>query len=128
MKNKLFVLIAVPLFLFSCASTGFLMAKAKVTMYQEAYPPKEENEKVDIYRSKTPEKKYIEIAEISCGDTDDNWSMKQVIITARGIGADGIIIIGRAGSYGIGVPIGNIVYTSSEGYGIRAIAIKYIDE
>jgi hypothetical protein len=104
------------------------MAKAKVTMYQEAYPPKEDNETIDVYRSKIPDKEYIEFAELSCGDTDENWSMKQIIIKAREIGADGIIIIGRAVSYGIGVPIGNMVYTSSEGYGIRAIAIKYDDE
>jgi hypothetical protein len=128
MFKKLFASMIVPLLFFSCASTGFLMAKAKVTMYQEAYPPKEENATIDVYRSKTPEVKYIEIAEVSCGDTDDNWAMKQILIKAREIGADGIIIIGRAGDYGVGVPIGNMVYTSTESFGIKAIAIKYIEE
>ncbi|MFZ7134462.1 MAG: hypothetical protein ACOWWR_19125 [Eubacteriales bacterium] len=128
MFKKLLALIIVTLMFFSCASTGFLMAKAKVTMYHEAYPPKEENAIIDVYRSNTPEVKYIEIAEVSCRDTDDNWAMKQILIKAREIGADGIIIIGRAGDYGVGVPIGNIVYSSTEGYGIKAIAIKYIEE
>jgi hypothetical protein len=104
------------------------MAKAKVNLYLPAYPPKEENANIDIYRTKTPDIKYIEIGEISCGDTNDEWALKQVLIKARQIGADGIIILGKSGSYGVGVPIGNLSYVASEGYGIKTIAIKYHDE
>lgn len=130
MKNTLTLLIGVALIMFvvSCSSTGFLMAKAKVNMYHTAYPQKNENATIDIYRSKKPDKEYIEFAEISCGDTNDDWSLKQILIKAREIGADGIIIIGESGSYGVGVPIGNTAYYASEGYGINAIAIKYVSE
>ncbi|MFA6635573.1 MAG: hypothetical protein WCV56_00485 [Candidatus Omnitrophota bacterium] len=51
--------------------------------------------------------------------------MKQILMKAREIGADAIIVTGKSGSYGVGVPIGNIAYGVSEGYGITAIAIKY---
>jgi len=54
--------------------------------------------------------------------------MKQILIKARQIGADGIIILGKSDSYGVGIPIGNMVYVTSESYGIKAIAIKYVEE
>jgi hypothetical protein len=44
---------------------------------------------------------------------------------AREIFADAIIIIGKAGSSGVGVPIGNLTYVVSEELGMIAIAIKY---
>lgn len=125
---KLLVIMLTSLYIHSCASNGFLMAKAKVKMYQTAYPAKSDTATIDIYRSNRPDQKYLELAEISCGDTNDDWSMKQITIKAREIGADGLIIMGKAGSYGYGVPIGDMVYTSTESYGITAIAIKYIIE
>jgi hypothetical protein len=128
MLKKMLPLFLITLFFLSCASTEFLRPKAKATMYQGVYPAKNENELIDVYRLKTPEKQYIEIAELSCPDADENRAIKQIIIKAREIGADGIIIIGKAGSYGIGVPIGNMIYASTEAYGMSAVAIKYIVE
>jgi len=109
----------------SCASTGFLMARAKVVMYGSPYPAKSKDAKIDVYRTTKPTKDYIEIAEISCGDTNDNWNMEQIMIKAREIGADGLIIVGKAGSEAVGVPIGKNVYAVSSEYGLKAIAIKY---
>ncbi|WP_053228004.1 hypothetical protein [Spirochaeta cellobiosiphila] len=68
---------------------------------------------------------YIELAEISCEDTDDNWAMDQILMKSKEIGADGIIIIGKAATYGYGISIGDMLFTSFEAYGIKAIAIKY---
>lgn len=109
----------------SCRSNGFLMAKAQVTMFQEAYPKKDLDAHIDIYKTKQPEKEFIELAEISCGDTDQEWALKQIKIKARQIGADGLILIGKSGNYGIGTATGNVAYGAYEGYGIKSIAIKY---
>lgn len=128
MRKILVISLGLTLILHACASTGFLMAKAKVNLYQEAYPQKDENAHIDIYKTQKPDKKYVEFAEITCNDTNDNWALQQTLIKAREIGADGIIIIGKSGSYGYGVPVGNVVVATSESYGIKAIAIKYIDE
>jgi len=109
----------------SCASTGFLMAKPNVTMYTRAYPPKAMGAPIDVYQIAMPDREYIEIAKISCGDTDDNWNMKQILKKARDIGADGIIIVGRTGSVAVAVPVGKMAYAVDQGYGITAIAIVY---
>jgi len=122
---KLFMIIVIMTNLIGCASTGFLMAKPKVTLYGQTYPAKDPDEQVDVFNTYKPDREYTEIAQITCGDTDDSWSMKQILIKAREIGADAIIITGRSGSYGVGVPIGNMAYAVAEGYGISAIAIKY---
>ena len=109
----------------SCASTGFLMAKAKVTLFGESYPAKTEDAKIDVYMTNKPTQEYIEFAQIICGDTNDKWSLEQITKKAREIGADGIILIGKAGNNGVGVPIGNLTYVVSEEYGMKAVAIKY---
>lgn len=108
-----------------CASTGFLMAKAKVTMFGDTYPPKDEEATIDVYRTNKPTQEYVEFAQIVCGDTNDNWSLQQILKKAREIGADAIIMTGKAGSYGVGIPIGNLTYVTNESYGMTAIAIKY---
>jgi hypothetical protein len=114
----LFLILA---FYFSgCASTGFLMAKPEVTMFGNLFPPKNEDETVDVYRTSLPTQEYIEFAQIKCEDTEDSWNMQQILKEARKIGADGIIIIGRTGSWGRG---GSVFYATQ--YGITAIAIKY---
>jgi len=103
------------------------MAKPKVTLYTNPYPPKKINSTIDVYRTTLPDCKYIEIAKISCGDTDDNWNMKQILIKAREIGADGIIIVGRTGSIAVAVPVDKMTYAVDQGYGITAIAIVYVN-
>ena len=108
-----------------CASNGFLMAKPKVTLYGNAYPPKAESDPIEVFQSKLPERPYSEIARIEVGDTDDKWSMKQILLKAREIGADAVIITGRVGSAGYGVPVSGMVIGASEAYGLSAIAIRF---
>src|SRR5690606_7953418 len=109
----------------SCARTGFLMAKAKVTLFGDSYPPKNEEEKIDVYMTNKPTQEYEEFAQITCGDTNDKWSLEQITKKAREIGSDGIIIIGKAGTSGVGIPMGTSTYVVSEEYGMTAVAIKY---
>ncbi|MCO5278622.1 MAG: hypothetical protein M9911_11575 [Saprospiraceae bacterium] len=113
------------LFLTRCASTGFLMAKAKVTLFGETYPSKDTEAKIDVFVTNKPTHEYIEFALITCKDTNDKWSFQQITKKAREIGADGIIIVGKAGSSGVGLPMGYSTYVVSEEYGMTAIAIKY---
>lgn len=125
-KNVFILLLSISTLLFiRCASSGFLMAKAKVTLFGDSYSPKNEGDKIDVYMTNTPTQKYIEFAQIICRDTNDNWSLNQITKKAREIGADGIIIIGKAGSSGLGIPMGNQTYVVSEEYGMTAVAIKY---
>lgn len=101
------------------------MAKPQVTIFGQQYPPKSQNEEIDIFLTNKPTKEYIEFAKITCGDTNDKWSLDQISKKAREIGADGIIIIGNTGSTGVGVPIGNSAYVVNSNYGMAVIAIKY---
>jgi hypothetical protein len=101
------------------------MAKAKVTLFGDSYPPKNEDAKIDVYMTNKPTQEYVEFAQITCRDTNDKWSLEQITKKAREIGADGIIIIGKAGASGVGIPMGNLAYVVSEEYGMNAVAIKY---
>lgn len=100
---------------------------AKVTLFGEAYPPKSLDATIDVYSTNKPSVNYKEIGQITCGDeiSSESSNMKQILKKAREIGADGIILIGKAGTSSIGMPVGSFTYYSSESYGIRAIAIKY---
>ena len=108
-----------------CASNGFLMAKPEVLLYGKTYPSKNLDAETEIFETSRPKQEYIEIAKITCGDTEDSWNLKQILIKAREIGADAIIITGKSGSHGAGVPIGDMSYVATQDYGISAIAIKY---
>jgi hypothetical protein len=55
----------------------------------------------------------------------DKWNLEQITKKAREIGADGIIIMGKAGTLGVGIPIGTLNYVVTEEYGMTAVAIKY---
>ena len=77
------------------------------------------------YLIPTTQKKCLEFSSITHIDINDNLNMEQVIKNARETGADGIMLVGKAGSSGIGVPLGNLTYVLSEEYGITSIAIKY---
>lgn len=101
------------------------MAKAKVTLFGDSYPPKNEDAKIDVYMTNKPTQEYVEFAQITCRDTNDKWSLEQITKKAREIGADGIIIIGKAGTSGVGIPMGISTYVVSEEYGMTAVAIKY---
>ncbi len=100
------------------------MAKPEVILFGETYPPKEEDVTIDVFMNK-PTEEFSEIAQITHKDTSDKWSLDQIKKKAREIGADGVIIIGKAGSYGVNIPMGNSSYVENEAYGMTAIAIKY---
>ena len=105
-----------------CVSTGFLMAKPKVTLFgNTTYPQKDVGAVIDIYMTNKPLQEYIEFAQITCGDTNDKWCLEQISKKAREIGADAVIIIGKAGS----ISMGSTYTVVSEGYGMTAVAIKY---
>jgi hypothetical protein len=124
--KKLIPFLLMCLFWGGCASTGFLMARPKVTMFGNAtYLPKDENTVIDVYRTNRPAQEYVEFAEITCEDTNDKWCLEQITKKAREIGADAVIIIGKAGSYGLGVPMGYSAYVVNSEYGMTAIAVKY---
>ena len=121
-----FFYLLVSLLLFSgCASTGFLIAKPDVTLFGEKYPPKDAGVTIDVFITNKPTQEYLEIAQITCKDTNDKWNLDQIMKKAREIGADGVIIVGKAGSSGVGIPIGLTTYVVSEEYGMTAIGIRY---
>ena len=109
------------------------MAKAKITMINEPYPAKEENANIEVYITNPPSAPYIELAQITCDDTEDDWCLKQIKIKAREIGADGITILGKSASGGVGFPIGNMtsqiianIYLNELDYYIKEeLGIKY---
>jgi hypothetical protein len=103
------------------------MARPKVVMYTSPYPAKDRDAQIDIYRTNKPTKEYLEIAEISCGDANNNWNMEQIILKAKQIGADGIIIAGSSGFELVRVPTGGTKawYGVTTEYGLKATAIKY---
>ena len=117
----------------SCASNGFLMAKAKVTMFRQAGPPKPADAQVEVFQTNKPERQYDELARIECDDTDDSWAMKQILESARKIGADAVIILGRVGSLGVATgtatAVGPVATGSGvslgQGYGFSAVAVRY---
>ena len=111
--------------LFGCASNGFLMAKPRMVLYGTTYPAKDVNTPVEIYRTQRPNRPYVEIGEISCNGTNDEYALNQILMKARSIGADAIIILGSASTSASGVPIGGVLYSSTQQYGFKAVAIKY---
>ncbi|MBQ0051140.1 MAG: hypothetical protein KBT11_03645 [Treponema sp.] len=121
------VLLFVCMFVTGCQSNGFLMGKAQSTLINDSYPPKSFDAEIDVYVSNKPEQKYIEIAMISCLDTNDDWCLKELKRKARELGADAIIILGKAGKENVGIPVGNMFYFVDEQYGLKGVAIKYKD-
>lgn len=103
------------------------MGKAQSTLINDSYPPKSFDAEIDVYVSNKPEQKYIEIAMISCLDTNDDWCLKELKRKARELGADAIIILGKAGKENVGIPVGNMFYFVDEQYGLKGVAIKYKD-
>lgn len=108
-----------------CASTGFFMAKAHVVLLTEAYEPKPAGSKIEIHITNKPTQAYTEFAKITCRDTNDKWCIEQITRKALQIGADAIIITGKAGTTGVGIPMGYATYVATETYGMSAVAIKY---
>ncbi len=111
MRNLLCILILfVTLTLSSCAS---------VTMLSSAYPTKPADAPIEVFVTKKPSKEYVEIAIIGFGNGHDEAIINAIKVEARKVGADAIIIMGRAGSLSSGHTTGN------EASGLTAVAIKY---
>ena len=118
-----------------CASTGFLMAKPQVVMYMPAGIPKPIDYPIRIYHVTAPESPYEEIAQISVGDTNDEWCMTKIMEKAREIGADAVIMTGRVGSYSLATASGQMrgsrTYVggmeAQSAYGMSAIAIRFTE-
>ena len=110
--------LVVMLLVSGCAST--------VTLFGNAYPQKEEGATIDVYITKKPTQDYVEFAKIVCKLSSEKMCLNKVLEKAREIGADGVIIIGKAGSSSNLVTIGKYsTVVDNEEYGITAIAIKY---
>jgi len=117
-----------------CASTGFLMASPKVTMFMQAGTPRPDDFQIQVFYSNRPSAEYQEMAMIEVGDTDDNYCMKKITEKARDMGADAVIILGEVGSYGLatGSATARNGYATATGmgatqeYGISALAIRFI--
>lgn len=123
MRRKFHILLSIIVLMMMFSSC----ATPKVILFGEAYPPKSLDATIDVYSTNKPSVNYKEIGQITCGDeiSSESSNMKQILKKAREIGADGIILIGKAGTSSIGMPVGSFTYYTSESYGIRAIAIKY---
>ena len=96
-----------------------------MVVYGTTYPAKDVDTPVEIYRTQRPNRPYVEIGEISCNNTNDEYALNQILMKARSIGADAIIILGSASTSASGVPIGSVIYSSTQQYGFKAVAIKY---
>ena len=105
----------------------YACAPTKVLMIGDSYPAKQADTKIDIYRTKTPDREYIEIAELSCSDASDKYAMNEILKKTRELGGDAIIILGRAQSGTYGIPIGSVMYMDSSSYGLKAVSIKYAE-
>src|SRR5690606_11561648 len=119
MRTVGFILFLSLIVLFSgCASTGFLMAKPEVTLFGETYPPKDEETQIDVFMTNKPSQEYLEIAQIIVKDTSEKWCLDQIKKKARELGADGIVILGKAGSYGVAFPSQYSTFILNEEYGM----------
>ena len=115
-------LLTMLLLLSGCSSTN-------VTIFGYAYPQKEQDATIDIYITKTPTQEYTEFAKLVCKLSNEEKCFKRLMAKARELGADGLIVIGKAGSTSVGVPLGSYAaYIDTKEYGITAIAIKYKEE
>jgi len=90
-------------------------------MFGPTYPPRDSTAVIEVFQSRVPGRPYIEIARIQVGDTDDDWSLRQIRRKARELGADAVIITGRVGSF----VVGSAAVAAGENYGLAAIAIRF---
>jgi hypothetical protein len=133
---------AVPAALLVLALSGCAPG-VRTAMFRPAFPPTEE---VDVYRTKMPERPYIEIAEIKT-DARGDW-LGRLKGEAASMGADAIIVLGHEldrtyyphspfGTFGLGLGIGRGVHpfgTFAFGYPVSvdvdivAVAIRFEEE
>lgn len=102
-------------------------AVPKVIMFDSPFPPKPADAKIQIFSAAMPDRPFIEIAEISCSASSDKYNMKHILIKARQIGADALILKGNTGSSAVAFPVGKVAVAGSSGYGLRFTAIRWKD-
>jgi hypothetical protein len=108
-KHLIFIFIFFLLFFSGCIT---------VSMYQQQHFPIIRNkDQIEVFRTKTPNKDYIEICEIKCDFGFDNKNLQKAKEKASKVGAEAIVIIGGSGY--------SISGSSIEEEGLKAIAIKY---
>jgi len=121
MKSKTFIPIIFLLLLSSaCHSVSFISYR------DESYPA---SSSIEVFRSKSIEKEYIELGELSLRVKNGLFGNQDEVVLklkekAKEIGADAIIILGEETEGNVIVPIGNL-YNSIDKRYIKAIAIKY---
>lgn len=101
------------------------MATPKVIRFGPSFGSKSPNAPVEVFQTRVPDRPYQEIALISVGDTDDDYCMEQILLKARELGADAVILKGRVGTTAVAVPVGGMALASGSDYGLSAIAIRY---
>ena len=93
----------------------------KVLRYnQSAYSP---TSRVDVLRTKPPDKPYDEIAELEVKSNYDD-AIQMLVSKAKEIGTDAIILMGERGKNAVAVPIGDFVYVKSLTK-LWSVAIRY---
>jgi len=115
---------AIPLVVLLAASSG-CMAVPKVVRFGPAFESRSPNAPVEVFQTRAPDRPYIEVASISVGDTDEEYCMEQVLLKAREVGADAVIIKGKVGTTSVAVPVGGLAYAVGSDYGLSSIAIRY---
>jgi hypothetical protein len=108
-----------------CASSGFLKPGPSVTVYGPALPARDKAAEVEVYQTQAPERPYSEIARIETTHGDDAWGMKQILVKARELGADGVIVLGSTRKSVEQVPVEGQNMSIAKQYGISAIAIRF---
>ena len=97
-------------------------------LYTEPYPPKGQNSKIDVYNTLAPTRPYREIGEIEVRSNGAK-SIKKILLVARRMGADGVILQGPAGTQGSAYAVTDrVVVGRSHSYGKTAVAIVYTDQ
>jgi hypothetical protein len=110
-------------FLSGCISSLYLKNDPLVVMFTDAYPAKDAQAIIDIYLTQSPPQPYVELAMITSRYADDATCLVQIKNKAVEMGADAVIIIGKAGLYGSRSSSRGSY--SGNGYGMRAVAIRY---
>ena len=97
-------------------------ATLKVSRYTDAqYAPTDAN-KIEVYSTSLPEKKYIELAEIKLSAGKD---VERIKVEASKLGADAIIINGAAYNTSYINFSNGFAVSQSQGVGIKCVAVKF---
>jgi hypothetical protein len=106
-----------------CISSMYLKNDPLVVMFTDVYPARSTQGIIDIYLTQAPSRPYVELAMITSRYADEATCLVQIRNKASEMGADAIIIIGKAGLYGSRSSSRGSY--SGNGYGMRAVAIRY---